>query len=419
MPDPIVPFDYAVIGAGAIGAAIAYRLAAEGHSVVLVDRNDPGTGASFGNAGMIATSEFVPMASAGNLLTLARMLTSREGALRVTPDYLLPLLPWGLKFIQASLQKGKFARSLQAMAGLCLPSTDDTEDLLAEIRASELLVRNNYLRLFRTREEYEAQAAGWALKKAQGQSFSVIEGASVARLLPQMARDYGVAVEVDGYHHLRNPKLYVDALVAAAKRRGAAHRTTGIRRIETGAEHLRLTTDGNEPAIAARQAVVACGAHSAALARSVGDRFPLETQRGYHLHYPNPGIRLDRSLSLSDLGLAVTPMEDSIRISSFVEFAGTRRAAIERRFDTIAKKAALVFPQLDHTQASRWMGHRPSLPDGLPVIGRSPSDARVAYCFGHGQVGITTAASSAKLMMSLLKSNGNGISENAFCASRF
>ncbi|MCE8547904.1 FAD-binding oxidoreductase [Ruegeria pomeroyi] len=410
-------FDFAVIGAGIVGASVAWRLTAGGHRILLLDGSLPGSGASYGNAGMIAAAEFLPMATFATLRSLPRIAMHADGAMKIVPRYLPRLLPWGLRFLAAS-RPSCFQETVRAMAPLCLAASMDTKALLAEIGAAEMLVRNDFLRLFPDEAAFDAVSGAWERRRSEGLDFTRHDRQAIESLVPDLASGHAVGVSVRNYHHLSDPQAVVRRLVSAAEARGARFHRSPVTGFRTEDRAVQVTTaDGAE--FSAGKIVIAAGAWSNRLAAMVGDRFPLETQRGYHLQFSNPGIALDRTLAFSDLGIAVLPMAEHIRVTSYVEFAGLHHPPVERRFEVIARKARKVFPKLDPASATRWMGHRPALPDDRPVVGQSHRNRSVYYCFGHGHVGVTLAAGTSRLLAGMIEGTVPDGPENPFRPDRF
>jgi len=406
----------AVVGAGIIGSSIAFRLVQAGCDVVLIDKDRPGSGASHGNAGMIANSEFIPLASRGTLAALPRQLLDPAGVVKLDAAYLARLLPWGLRFVGAA-RRARFQRAIEILAPFCLAAPEDTAELLEEAGASKYLIQNDFVRLFKSEQHFADNRDAWEVRRKMGLEYRFLKKEEIRGLFPDLGSGHSFGLAVKGYHHLSNPGEVVRAIATAAESRGAKIVRGDVR-------HLQPTADGVDIFLAdgktsAQKVVVAAGAFSHRLAARIGDNIPLETERGYHVQFLNSALTLDRCLAVTDLGLAITPIDDHIRVTSFVEFAGLEKPPIPGRFQTIIEKALRVFPSLDQTNVSLWMGHRPSLPDGLPVIGPSSKASRIFYCFGHGHVGMTLAAGTTRMLAEMLAGGVDPASTNPFSPDRF
>jgi len=158
----------------------------------------------------------------------------------------------------------------------------------------------------------------------------------------------------------------------------------------------------DRPGIVAQRVVVAAGAWSHHLAGTLGERIPLETERGYNTTLPVGAFDLKRQLTFGGHGFVVTPLDCGVRVGGAVELAGLDASPNYARAATMLAKAKRFMPGLHTEGGTQWMGFRPSLPDSLPAIGRAAADARVVYAFGHGHLGLTQAAATARLVADIL-----------------
>ena len=223
--------------------------------------------------------------------------------------------------------------------------------------------------------------------------------------------------------HCRNPGAYVAGLVAHAVARGARLvRAAATGFVIDGTGRLAaVVTDGGE--VPADSAVIAAGIRSAALARAAGDRVPLESGGGYHVTVAGPPVTPRIPMMIADRKVAVTPIETGLRVAGQVEIAGPDARPDWRRAEILLRHAAALFPGLGDATArprvTRWHGHRPSTPDGLPVIGRSRASAGVIHAFGHGHVGLAASARTGQLVADLLTGGAPSVPPAPFDPRRF
>jgi D-amino-acid dehydrogenase len=240
----------------------------------------------------------------------------------------------------------------------------------------------------------------------------------LAELQPGLSRHFTAASFVPGWQTVADPYTFALRLWDHAAERGARLVRGSVAAVAVSEGGVRLTlTDGAE--IAARQAVIAAGAWSRQLARQLGDRVPLETERGYNTTLPPGAFDLRRQLIFSGHGFVVTPLETGLRVGGAVELGGLDRAPDYRRAEAMLAKAARFLPGLRTEGGRQWMGFRPSLPDSLPVIGPSSASPDIVYAFGHGHLGLTQSAATGRLVADLLARRPPAIALDPFRPTRF
>ncbi|MEO8566401.1 MAG: FAD-binding oxidoreductase [Betaproteobacteria bacterium] len=390
-----------VIGAGIVGVAIALRLQREGRDVWLIDRECVAAQASRGNAGALAFSDILPLASPGILRHAARWLVDPLGPLTIRPRYLLRLTPWLLRFWRAS-RRDRVRAGTAAQAALMALSAAETTSMLAAAGASHMLRSDGVLHLYESEAEMKASQPGWQARAEHGIAFTHLHGAqSIAPFQPGLSPAIAAATFVPGWSTISDPLQLTLALAREFERLGGRIGRADAIALSSGADgvnvHLR-----EAPTIVARRTVVAAGAWSHRLARTLGERIPLETERGYNTTLPTGAFDLKRQLTFAGHGFVVTPLACGVRVGGAVEFAGLEAAPNFARSAALLAKAKRLMPGLRTEGGSEWMGCRPSLPDTLPAIGPSATDDRVVYAFGHGHLGLTQAAATARLVADIL-----------------
>ncbi|MBI1778824.1 MAG: FAD-binding oxidoreductase [Proteobacteria bacterium] len=405
----------AVIGAGIIGVCAAVQLLRQGNRVTLIDSVEPGRGTSFGNAGGIAVGSIVPLSLPGTLRQVPGWLMDPLGPLAIRWRYLPKLAPWLWRFWRAGSQ-AQVERAAAALAGLLAPTYDDYMPLLRDAGLVDLLRRDGCLTLYETRAAYEAELYSWDLKRAHGVGLEIVGRDELRQMEPDIAPNYELAVYQPDWGRVLDPYKIVAGLARWFAGNGgtiAQARVTGAAIGEAGA--TALTTDAGS--IAMDAVVVAAGARSHEIARWLGSRVPLETERGYHLTLPNPGPSPRRTISMG--GWVMTPMEMGLRLAGTVELAGLEAPPDWRRARILAERAKIVLPGLNSEGGTEWMGHRPSLPDSLPVISGSPHHANVFYAFGASHLGLTEGATTGRLIADLVAGRTSSIDLAPFRVDRF
>ena len=406
-----------VIGGGIVGVSTALWLQRDGHQVTVVDPELPGRGASFGNAGCFSPGSIVPLSAPGMLRQVPGWLLDPAGPLALRWRYLPFAAPWLTRFVRAG-EAAKVIHQARVMAELLVTSYDCIEPLLRDAGAEHLLRREGSLVVYSTRAGWEGAQPGWALRRRNGVAWDELGPEELHELDPALATGQYRAAFLPGNGHTTDPYALLSLLVASFVRAGGQLVVAAARGFAFKQDRL-CAVQTNAGPLAATAAVLAAGAHSRTLARALGDRVPLESERGYHLTLPSPGVA-PRYPTLSAEGRFVaTPMDMGVRLTGTVELAGLRAPPDWRRAHMLLPLAQRLLPGLAGADGTVWMGHRPSMPDFLPVIGRSRRCADVVYAFGHGHLGLTAAASTGRLVSQMLTGQTPLVDPSPFAAARF
>ncbi|MEZ5885479.1 MAG: FAD-dependent oxidoreductase [Paracoccaceae bacterium] len=395
--------DIAVIGAGVIGLTIARRLALAGREVVVLDPNDPGSGASWGNAGTIADYAVQPVGTPDVLKNLPALLLDRNSPLAIRRAALPTLAPWLLRFARQSLP-GAARRNAMTLAGLLADATPRWQALAAEICGADLLQDRGCLYWYQTDAAYRAAKADIAFRRSLGVSVELIGASELQSLEPTLPVTGGGAAFFPNARFMTDPGRMVTRLARAALSAGASFRRVRITRLSEAGPAVRLEGDGLS--LDARHVILAAGAHSRVLARQAGDRVPLDTERGYHLEWDMDAPRLSRPTCPTARGFYLCPMAGRLRVAGTVELGGLTAPPSPHRLAKLEEGARAIFPDLP-APSRTWMGFRPSMPDSLPVVGPGHMGNRVIHAYGHGHIGLTLAPITAELVACCLVANAD------------
>jgi glycine/D-amino acid oxidase-like deaminating enzyme len=394
--------EVAVIGAGVVGTAAALRLASAGREVILIDRNEPGSGASFGNAGTLANYACVPVGNPGVLRGLPRLLFDRESPFALRWGALPALTPWLIRFLRQSMPRRARANAF-ALAELLNEALPAWQELAAEADISALLCQKGCLYLFRGANQFNGRAWDHTIRAELGIRQQVLTPAELAELEPALPPIEGRAVLFPDAVHVVDPAALVKGLQRKAQLQGAIFHRAEVTRLDVQPDG-RILLSGPDMCVTAAKVVVAAGAWSRRLARQV--EFAMATPP------------LSRPVCPVELGIYLTPMAGRLRVAGTVELGGLRAPANPRRLAFLHRGACQLFPNLGEP-SSDWLGFRPSLPDSLPVIGRARAARNVIYAFGHGHLGLTLAAVTGRLVAGLLDGRTNSDQLAPFAAGRF
>lgn len=412
-----VPGDIVVIGAGVIGLSVALTLQARGLAVTVLDREGPAAGASAGNAGAFAFTDVLPLASPGILRQAPKWLLDPLGPLTVPPAYALHIAPWLYRFWRAC-SPAQVARSTLVQIGLMNLSRAELEPFLAATDTLDMLRKDGNLQVYESGAELAASAPGWQVRAENGIEFRHLNAEDMAALQPGLSPRFTHGTFTPGWYSIADPRLYVLALAERFQAQGGAIRraeVAALRPTDTGAA---LHLAGGET-LEAPQVILAAGASSHRIARSLGEKIPLETERGYNTTLPADAFDLRMQLTFGGHGFVITRLSTGIRVGGAVELGGLDLPPNFKRADAMLQKARAFLPGLKPEGGTQWMGFRPSLPDSLPVISPSRIGPRVIYAFGHGHLGLTQSAGTARLVADLVTGQQPPIDLAPFSAQRF
>ncbi len=397
-----------VIGGGIVGAASALELLRDGHRVTILEPGPPGgeQSASYGNGCWLSPMSVIPPAMPGTWRKVPGYLADPLGPLAIRWGYLPRVLPWLARYLLAGWTEARVQRTAHALRALLVDAPALHRGLAEEAGVPQLIERRGLMYIYRSRAEFEAEAMAWRVRANTGIRWLELDENELRQREPALDRRYRFAALVEEGGHCRDPGAYVAALIAHARERGAdlrAARAAGFR-IEDGRLRAVLTEEGD--AIACDAAVIAAGAHSKKLAAAAGDRVPLETERGYHAQIADAETGPRTPLMPSDGKMSITWTDQGLRVSGQVEIAGLAAAPNWRRAEILRDHLLRSFPELPRDLPAErvrfWMGHRPSLPDGLPCLGPASATADIVHAYGHGHVGLVAGARTGRIVAQLL-----------------
>ena len=411
------PRRIVVIGAGVIGVCCALYLRRDGHDVTLVDRLSPGEGCSFGNAGLLARSSIAPMADPETFAKIPSWLFKSDGPLSIRWSYLPELAPWLFRFVQAGF-RNNVDETAKALHLLTNPCVDLYKDLAQQAGRPELVRQSDYLQVYRSEKAFRHAASDFEMRRGFGFQIDDINQADIQAYEPALSNDYTHGYRIADHGYTTDPEALVKALAEMFEKEGGVLKKADV---------LSFNVNDNGPdqvvtdvgTIACDTIVVAAGAFSKKMASQLGTTVPLDTERGYHVTAHNPGIEVKRPIMEGDAKFLVTPMSMGIRFAGTVELGGVIAPPNPKRIQIIEEKAKKMFPEIDLTETSSWMGFRPSIPDSLPVIGPSPEMKNVYFAFGHQHVGLTSGPQTGRIISDYVSGRLSNLDVDAFRCDRF
>ena len=408
-----------IIGGGIVGLSSAYYLSKKGHTVTVLDKGDITDNCSFGNAGMIVPSHFVPLAAPGMVQQGIRWMFNRKSPFYVRPSLHPELVRWGLKFLKHA-NTDHVSRSAIPLKELNLLSKQLYLDLANEPDFNFELQSNGILSMFKTERagEEEAHLAKSALEL--GLDMAVLNADECHKLQPKLNLDILGAVHFRDDAHMSPPKV-MNALLTYLEKSGVKivrhHEVTKIDTEGSKITKVYTGTLGWE----ADQYVLATGSWSPAIAKMMNIKLCIMPGKGYSFMEPEPLQRMTIPALLCEARVAITPINGGIRYSGTMELDKINTRINMQRVRGIVESVPRYFPDLHPSlpvKENIWFGFRPSSADGLPYIGRSTKIDNLIVATGHGMMGMSLGPATGSLVSQLISEQKTDIDIQAFAPSR-
>ncbi|WP_426957447.1 NAD(P)/FAD-dependent oxidoreductase [Muricoccus radiodurans] len=413
-----------VIGAGIVGACTALESLRRGFRVTILDPGSPGgeQAASYGNGCWLSPMSVIPPAMPGLWKKVPGFLADPLGPLAVRWSYFPRVIPWLLRYLWSGWTEEKVLATARALRALLAGAPDLHRKLAESAGVAELIRHQGLMYTYQSRAEFETEAMAWRIRRTVGVQWQELEADEMRQSQPALDRRYAFGILVPEGGHCLDPGAYVAALVDQAVAEGATlsrDSATGFR-IEGGRLRAVQTASGE---IAADRAVICAGARSKALAAAAGSRVPLETERGYHAVVEGAEVGPRIPVMPYDGKMSVTLTRKGLRCAGQVEIAGLGAAPNWKRAEILRDHLLRSFPTLPRdlpaNRVKFWMGHRPSMPDGLPCIGPSAATPDVLLAFGHGHVGLVAGPRTGQAVGALLAGAPAGLDLTPYDPRRF
>ena len=406
-----------VVGAGIVGISCALNLLRDGHAVTVVDRAPPGEGCSQGNAGMFSSDSFIPLSIPGVLGQVPGWLLDPFGPLAIRWRHLPSMVPWLVRFVLAGRPR-RVEEICAALAPLLASSLEEHRALARGTEAEGLIRAQGCLYVYEDARSLAKEAKSWDLQQAHGTVMERLDGAQIREREPALASVYQHGYFLPKMGHTVEPMLLVKGLAGHFEQSGGVILKREVLDIEAGPDGpRRLATD--QGTLDVDVLVIAAGAFSGRLTAKLGSPVPMQGERGYHVTIANSGIHLNTPVFVNTYKFIATPMAPGIRIAGTAEFGGLDAVPNFARAQVLVRHAKRMLPGIDASDVSEWSGLRPTLPDSLPVIGRSPHLPNLFFAFGHQHVGLTGGPKTGRLIADLVAGRPPNIDIRPFRADRF
>ena len=408
-----------VIGGGIVGVSCALELQRRGAQVVLVDRKEPGSETSYGNAGVFSTSSLVPFNNPNLFGNLPRLLRNQGQSFRYDRGYLMRMAGWGARFV-LNARRSKFEETAAALHGLISLSSAEHVRLLQQAGALHRLRDTGWMFLYRDEAAFRGSELARRTYERFGISCKVLDGRQVAQLEPGLMGEFHRGLWLDGSMSVDSPGEVTKAYARMFADRGGEvirAEASALRALEDGRWQL-ATACGQR--LSAGKAVIAMGPWTNDLLRTLGLRLPMAFERGYHMHYASGnGAKLNRPVYDTAGGYVLSPMEQGIRMTTGVELNRRDAPPDLTQLELCEAAARKTFPLAQRLDDAPWLGRRPTLPDSRPAIGEVPGRRGLWMACGHQHIGFSTGTGTAALLGALMHGDTPPVDPRPFLASRF
>ncbi|MEO1330794.1 MAG: FAD-dependent oxidoreductase [Pseudomonadota bacterium] len=412
----------AVIGAGIVGVSTAIQLQRDGFRVTLIDRLGPAEGTSFGNGGVLASCSVVPVTVPGLIRKAPRMLLDPAQPLFLRWGYLPRLAPWLIRYL-SHCGASDVRRIASAIHGVTADSLAEHQQLAAGTPAERYIRPSDYLYIYNDRAHFRGDVFGWDIRRAHGFEWEELEDEAFRAYDPAFGRHLRFAVRLRDHGTITDPGAYVQALARHFEAEGGALRIAEVEDVaqsEGRAVGVRLRAkDGAAETLSADAVVIATGAWSGPLARKLGVRAPLESERGYHLELWEPSVTPRAPVMIASGKFVATPMEGRLRLAGIVEFGGLDAPPSAAPFALLKRNIQQAMPGIAWREETEWMGHRPATSDSIPVIGEVPGVAGAFLGFGHHHIGLTAGPKTGRLLAQMVAGRRANMDLSPYAPSRF
>ena len=403
-----------IIGAGIQGVCNALFLQKKGFQVTLFDRDEPGNSATYGNAGHFSPYASVPLNRPDILADVPAMLLSSKGPLALQWNYVPKMIPWFLKFIINCTNKKMLhtAKNMHQILDLALPAFDELFD---EVDISGL-VENKGIMYFWNDQNLKSRELEIRIRNELGVKQQLLSPKEIHDLEPNIKPVYHGGVYYDYARHARDPKKILIKLLQNFTIKGGKFIKLNIKELNFDEQKPVLRSESQR--FIFDKLVIACGAFSKNLTDKLHEKIPLDTERGYHVHFKDYDHLISRPVIYSNRAFGMTPMEQGLRVVGTVEFGGLKNPLSKSRIKNLIDNAKELLDGLPEHK-DEWLGFRPSLPDFLPVIGPSKNYKNVFYSFGHHHLGWTLGAISGKIISNMIANENTNLDLKPYSSLRF
>lgn len=406
-----------IIGAGIVGVSSAVWLQRAGHEVTLIDRGGPASGTSYGNGGVLTTIGVVPVTVPGLLGKVPRMLIDPNQPLFLRWSYLPRLLPWLLRYLSHATA-AEVERISKALAPLVQDSVEQHKAVSAGTKAARFVHDCDYVYAYDNAAAALADGFGWDVRYRRGCRWREMDAAAFQDYDPVFAGQVGYAHVSAGNGRISDPGAYVVALADHVVGQGGRLLKAEARDLEISG-HTVTAVQTSRGRVGCDEVLLAAGVWSGPLARKLGIRPAMESERGYHVDFINPSVVPRAAMMMAAEKFVITPMEGRLRAAGIVEFGGLEKPPQQAGFELLIRQIKQKMPGLTWDRVDRWMGHRPAPSDSIPLIGQGGHCGNAWFGFGHHHVGLTAGPKTGRILADCISGVRTNVDLDVYNPDRF
>ena len=406
-----------VIGAGIVGVSTAIWLQRSGFKVTIIDQKGPATGASHGNAGILAASSIIPVPNPSLIKKLPFYLLSKDSPVFFKMSYLPKMFPFLISYLSKSnlREVNKYA---ERMTPLIFDTVCRHKSLAKGTGAEKFISYQDYCFGYETEENFLNDKKVWKLRQKHGLPFEVVNGNEFSNFDPFYKDLFDIIVKCKNHGKINDPGLYVKTLCDHFLSQGGELIISKVNDISSKNLNdviVKIESDS----LIANKIIVATGAWSKKILKKFKIKMPLESERGYHVEYVEPNFYPKVPMMLTSKKFVITPMDGRIRVAGLVEFAGLKTLKRKPPLNLLKNKIKDLFPNLECKEKIEWLGHRPALVDSLPMLGYLDKNKQILVAFGHQHLGLTAGAKTGRIVSDLIIGNDIKLKISNYRPNRF
>ena len=408
-----------IVGSGIQGVCIGLQLIKKGIPVTIFDRNDPLSSsfkpASYGNAGHFSPYAVLQFNRPDVLYDVPKMLLSSYGPLALKWNYIPKMIPWFINYLK-NFNKKSMLHTAKYMHQILSLSNDAYEEIFREIDTTNLVKKNGIIYVW-TNKNLKSRELEIKVRRDLGIKQTLLTQKEILELEPNLNPVFDAGVIYEDAMHAKDPHKILKEIFKLFLKKGGKFIQEDIKSIKQNNEHQTTIAASNKQYFF-EKSIIASGAFSKNLTDQLGEKIPLDTERGYHVHFKNMENLISRPVIFLDRGFGMTPMNQGLRAVGTVELGGLENPPSKKRIDYIIRCAKELLPQL-REHHDEWLGFRPTLPDFLPIIGPSLKNKNIIYAFGHHHLGWTLGAITGKIISRIAAGEKTNLDLSPYSSKRF
>jgi D-amino-acid dehydrogenase len=404
-----------VIGSGITGVSCAEELRRSGAKVTLIDRvkaGDPSQ-TSFGNAGILAREGIMPIANPSMLKMIPQILLSPSSPVYLKWSYLAKFSPWALQFIMNGTRP-KALPIILALNELIYDTVENHIQLSKNTDAARFIEKGDMTLLYRNRKQFSSDKFANQARRNLGIIWEELSRNELLDRDPHISKLYQFGLAYKNHGWITNPAAYVSSLAKHFQKNGGKILIGEVSKINGNNVELK-----GGIILKAENIVLATGAWSKNLTSQLGHNIPLQAERGYHLSLKNASHMPPNTYLITDKKFGLTPMDGFLRCAGQSEFAPLEMPPNPKAIKNLRKFLFRLYPKLEYETETIWQGTRPTLPDSLPVIGRSSKNPSVIFAFGGQHLGLTMGPKIGKMVRDIIFERQSNINMKPYSSDRF